>query len=307
MLKTPVAVLIFNRPETTKRILSSVFQARPEKLFVIADGPRTDTDDQGKCEAARSCVDDFDWQCDVVKNYSESNLGCGLRPASGIDWLFQQVDRAIILEDDCLPEPSFFRFCEELLDRYRDEHRVAMISGNNFQLGKRRSEYSYYFSRYTHIWGWATWKRAWQNYDFQMREWQKLRETRWLEDVLQNHSAATFWQNTFDNVGNMRSVWDYQWAFTCWLHDQVAVLPQVNLVSNIGWGEAATHTKDPNNPAAFLATFAMDFPLRHPSAITIDREADNFTFATQFADRPATPFARLRWRLSRAIRGDHTF
>lgn len=306
MLKTPVAVLIFNRPETTKRVLSSVFEARPEKLFVIADGPRTDTDDLEKCEAARSCVDDFDWQCDVVKNYSEFNLGCGLRPASGIDWVFQQVDRAIILEDDCLPEASFFRFCDELLDRYRDEYRVGMISGNNFQLGKRRSEYSYYFSRYTHIWGWATWKRAWQHYDFQMREWQRLRETTWLQDVLQNQSAAAFWQNSFDNVGNMGSVWDYQWAFACWLHDQLAVLPQVNLVSNIGWGEAATHTKDPNNRAAFLATFAMDFPLRHPSAITIDREADNFTFATQFADQPATRFARLRRRLSRAIRGGRT-
>lgn len=303
MLKTPVAVLIFNRPETTKHTLSSVFEARPEKLFVIADGPRPGTDDLEKCEAARACVDDFDWQCDVVKNYSEVNLGCGMRPASGLDWVFQQVDRAIILEDDCLPEASFYRFCEELLDRYQDEHRVAMISGNNFQSGKRRSEYSYYFSRYTHIWGWATWKRTWQHYDFQMREWQKLRETKWLEDVLQNQPAAAFWHNLFDNVRNKGSVWDFQWAFSCWLHDQVAVLPQVNLVSNIGWGEAATHTKDPNNPAAFLPTFAMDFPLRHPSAITIDREADNFTFATLFADLPATPFARLRRRLSRAIRG----
>src|SRR5665648_587346 len=164
-LKTPVAFIIFNRPETTRRVFAEIAKARPTKLLVIADGPRaTHPDDAEKCAVVRAIIDGVDWDCEVLKNYSDVNLGCKRRVSSGLDWVFDTVEEAIILEDDCLPHPTFFRFCEEMLAKYRDDKRIAMISGDNFQFGKKRTEYSYYFSRYTHIWGWASWRRAWDNY-----------------------------------------------------------------------------------------------------------------------------------------------
>lgn len=156
-LKTPVAFLIFNRPDTTRRVFAEIAKARPPKLLVVADGPRADhPDDVEKCAAVRAIIDGIDWDCKVLTNYSDINLGCKRRVSSGLDWVFDTVEEAIILEDDCLPHPAFFRFCEEMLNKYRDDKRIAMISGDNFQFGRKRTEYSYYFSRYPHIWGWAS-------------------------------------------------------------------------------------------------------------------------------------------------------
>src|SRR4030095_1100293 len=135
-LQTPVALLIFNRPETTARVLAEIRNARPAKLLIIGDGPRPgEPADAERCLAARAAAANIDWGCEVLKNYSDVNLGCGQRPASGLDWVFQNVDRAIIMEDDCLPHPTFFRFCDELLEHYRDDERVMTVSGNNFQYG----------------------------------------------------------------------------------------------------------------------------------------------------------------------------
>jgi hypothetical protein len=230
-------------------------------------------------------------------NYSEVNLGCGLRPASGIDWVFQNVEEAIILEDDCLPHPTFFQFCDELIDRYREDERVMMISGNNFQEGKKRTSQSYYFSRYPHTWGWATWRRAWQYYDFDMKLWPELRETPWLLDTLGHEEPAAYWRATFDSLGSTPDVWDYQWTLTCWARNGLAILPSVNLVSNIGWGADATHTKALDNPAANLPTEAMRFPLDHPARIVPNRAADLFTFEKHFAGWTPNLYRRLRRRV----------
>jgi len=187
-------------------------------LLVIADGPRADQPGEAdNCLAARKVVEKVDWDCEVLTNYSEVNLGCGLRPASGIDWVFQNVEEAIILEDDCLPHPTFFQFCDELIDRYRDDERVMMISGDNFQEGKKRTSHSYYFSRYAHTWGWATWQRAWRFYDFDLKLWPELRETNWLLDTLGHEEPAAYWRATFDSLSNTSDVWDYQWTFACWI------------------------------------------------------------------------------------------
>ena len=154
MTSTPVAFIIFNRPDTTKRVFAEIAKARPPKLLVIADGPRADHPaDVEKCAAVRAIIDGVDWDCEVLKNYSDVNLGCKRRVSSGLDWVFDTVEEAIILEDDCLPHPTFFRFCEEMLEKYRDDKRIAMISGDNLQFGRKRTGYSYYFSRYPHIWG----------------------------------------------------------------------------------------------------------------------------------------------------------
>lgn len=297
-MKTPVALLIFTRPETTARVFDEISKARPPKLLVIADGPRADRPGEAeKCAATRAVVEKVDWDCEVLRNYSEVNLGCGLRPASGISWVFQNVEEAIILEDDCLPHPTFFRFCDELLGRYRDDERVMMISGNNFQNGKTRTSESYYFSCYPHSWGWATWRRSWQLYDFEIKIWPQLRETSWLLDTLGDEESAAYWRTTFDSLSGRSDVWDYQWTFACWAQSGLAILPNVNLVSNIGWGEHATHTKTADNPAGNLPTEAMTFPLSHPTYLVRNREADQFTFEKHFAGWTPNLYRRLRRRV----------
>ena len=162
-LRTPVALLIFNRPDTTERVFNAVAKARPSKLLVVADGPRDSRPGEAaRCEQTRAIIKRVDWDCEVITNFADRNMGCKLRVSSGIDWIFEQVEEAIILEDDCLPDPSFFRFCDEMLERYRDNERVGMVSGGNLQFGRHRGTGSYYFSKYTHIWGWASWRRAWK-------------------------------------------------------------------------------------------------------------------------------------------------
>ncbi|HEY3027476.1 MAG TPA: hypothetical protein VGJ55_15105 [Pyrinomonadaceae bacterium] len=297
-LKTPVAFIIFNRPETTARVFAEIAKARPSKLLLIADGPRADRPGESeKCAATRAVVEKVDWDCEVLRNFSEVNLGCGSRPASGINWVFQNVDEAIIIEDDCLPHPTFFRFCDELLARYRDDERIMMISGNNFQDGKKRTSESYYFSRYAHTWGWATWRRAWQLYDFEIKLWPQLRETLWLLDTLGDEESAAYWRATFDGLSKTPDVWDYQWTFTCWAQNCLAILPNANLVSNIGWGEDATHTTDWNNSAANLPTEPMQFPLNHPAYMVRNREADDFSFQNHFGGRAPTLSRRLRGKV----------
>src|SRR3954453_1153033 len=165
-LETAVALLLFRRPEETARVFERIREARPRKLFLVADGPRpgNEEDAQG-CEQARAVVERVDWPCDVVRDFADENLGLKKRIPRGLHRVFGEAPEAIILEDDCLPHPSFFRYCAELLERYRDDERVMMISGDNFQGGRRRTPDSYYFSRYVHSWGWATWRRAWQHFD----------------------------------------------------------------------------------------------------------------------------------------------
>jgi hypothetical protein len=278
-LATPVAFIIFNRPETTARVFAEIAKARPAKLLLIADGPRADhPEDAAKCAATRAVVQRVDWPCEVLTNFSEANLGCKARPVSGLNWVFENVSEAIILEDDCLPHPTFFPFCEELLERYRNNERIMAVSGNNFQRGKLRSENSYYFSRYTNSWGWASWRRAWSHFDIEMKRWPELRGTSWLREVLGDSAAAKYWHGLFDKLiaGEMAGVWDYQWNFSCWAKDGLSITPEVNLVSNIGFGSDSTHTDDASSSIANMPTFPMKFPLRHPEHVVRNYAADQF-------------------------------
>jgi hypothetical protein len=299
--RAPVALIVFNRPDTTARVFAEVARARPAKLFVIADGPRTErSDEAGRCQAVRDIVQRVDWPCELITNFSEQNLGCKRRLSSGLDWLFSQTDEAIILEDDCVPHPDFFRFADELLKRYRDDQRVMMISGDNFQFGLRRSDDSYYFSRYTHIWGWATWRRAWRLYDHRMSRWPELRAKGWLFDMLKDRVAADYWTRIFDDTFSERiSSWDYPWTFSAWVNNGLTVLPGVNLVSNIGFGGNATHNLNPWNRFASLPAEAMRFPLAHPAQVDRQQEADEFTQRKMYT-RPL--WRRLAGQVLRALR-----
>jgi tetratricopeptide (TPR) repeat protein len=288
-LKTPVCLIIFNRPDTTETVLEAIRQAKPPKLLVIADGPRTDRPGEAeKCAAARAIINRVDWDCEVLTNYSDTNLGCRKRVSSGLDWVFDLVEEAIILEDDCLPHPTFFRFCEELLERYRHNEQVMVISGDNFQFGRKRTEYSYYFSRYNHCWGWATWRRAWGHYDNEMKLWPEVRDGNLLGDILQDTQAVSYWSYIFQSVYGGFSSWAYPWTFSCWIHNGLTILPNVNLVSNIGFGQEATHTTVINT-FANLPTEALSFPLQHPPFVIRDAQADDFTEQIMFSGTWSKP------------------
>ncbi len=181
--KSPVAFLVFNRPETTRKVFAEIARTRPPKLLVVADGPRRDQPGESdRCAEVRRIIEGVDWDCEVLTNYAEENMGCERRVSSGIDWVFANVDEAIFLEDDCLPHPSFFRFCDEMLKRFRNNDKIMTICGDNFQFGSRPSSFSYYFSRYCHIWGWASWRRAWNFYDVRISHWPELKKSGWLDD-----------------------------------------------------------------------------------------------------------------------------
>jgi hypothetical protein len=295
-LQVPVVVIIFNRPGATRRVVNAIAEVQPRQLFVIADGPRTDrAQDASLVAAARAVIDGVDWECEVHRCYSEVNLGCHVRIATGLDWVFDQVDQAIIVEDDCVPDRSFFSYCEELLARYQDDARVQMISGCNVVGAK--TTYSYHFSRCYHIWGWATWSRAWTQYDEGMALWPRLRETDWLEDRLGDSKGARIAHLFFDAAYSREMPqWDFYWAFNGWLRDALSVMPSVNLVKNIGYGAEATHQRDAGHPFANLPAEAMAFPLRHPPDIEVFQDADRAIWEATFALFPQ--FQRRRpWAL----------
>ena len=299
-LRTPVAFIIFNRPEPTARVFAEIAKARPSKLLIVADGPRADIRGEAEnCAATRAVVDRVDWDCKVLTNFSEINLGCKHRLSSGLDWVFSQVEEAIILEDDCLPHSSFFPFCQELLERYRDDQSVIAISGDNFHAGRKYTRYSYFFSRYPHIWGWASWRRAWQHYDVAMADWASLRETNWLDELLANKTDALYWRNVFNTVWLDRiDTWDYQWLFRCWARNGLSITPEINLVSNIGFGANSTHTGTNDTRMANLPVGEMQFPLSHPPAVLRQPEADEFESKNIFRSRGAGFYARARRKLS---------
>jgi hypothetical protein len=283
-LNTPVAFLIFNRPHTTERVFAEIARARPPKLLVVADGPRSNRPgEELLCTQTRAVVERIDWDCEVLTNFAEQNMGCKKRIASGIDWIFTQVPEAIILEDDCLPEPSFFRFCEEMLIRYRDDERVGMVSGGNLQFGRRRGNSSYYFSRYTHIWGWATWRRAWQHYDRDIEQWPAFRQEGWVQQLFDRPGEQLYWEQSFELVhGGKLDTWDCSWTFASLLRGMLQIVPNVNLISNIGFGADATHTHVVGEHAN-MPTAPIEFPLTHPQFLLANTEADRFISEEQIA------------------------
>lgn len=292
-LNTPVALLIFNRPDTTERVFNAIANARPPKLLVVADGPRPQREGEAElCAKTRAIINRVDWDCEVITDFADSNMGCKRRVASGIDWIFEQVEEAIILEDDCLPDPSFFRYCEEMLTRYRDNERVGMVSGGNLQFDRQRGSGSYYFSKYTHIWGWATWRRAWRHYDRDLTLWPVFRDQGLLTQCFETSGEQEYWRNSFQWVheGSL-DTWDVSWTFTAITHGMLQVVPNVNLISNIGFGANATHTHVVGVHAN-MATQPIEFPLIHPTFVLADIEADRFIAQDQLAPS----FIKRKWR-----------
>ena len=294
-LRTPVVLAIFNRPDTTTKVMEQIRKAKPSEFLIVADGPRPGIEGESeKCAAARAIATRVDWRCRVLTNFSDDNLGLRPRIQTGLDWVFEQVDEAIILEDDCLPHPTFFRFCDEMLERYRDDGSIMSISGSNFQSGTENPDASYYFSRYPHIWGWASWRRSWRLYDADLNAWPELRETPWL-DALEDRNAARYWNYLFQKTYDGMNTWDYQLMFSAWQHECLSIAPSVNLVSNLGFRADATHsTNGIGSEYAEIPVEPMRFPLIHPDRVVRDKAADDFVEQTVFSGN-----------LTRLLRGLH--
>jgi hypothetical protein len=271
--QVPLVFIIYKRPEQTLQVFRVIREVKPTKLYVIADGPKNHDDTQ-KCYQTRKIIDAVDWECDVKKNFSETNMGLHNRVVSGLDWVFKQEETAIILEDDCLPDTSFFYYSEDLLERYKNDTRIGIISGDLFIKGQEY-ENSYYFSNFPHIWGWATWKRTWENYDSSMKEWPRFRNLRWLTEKTGSEYYARIWLNIFNSVHQQKiDTWAYQVVFMLWTQSQFSIAPNRNLVSNIGFGADSTHTKDASDRFSLMPSEKMVFPLVHPHLICRDLDND---------------------------------
>jgi len=276
-LTTPVAFLVFNRPETTARVFAAIREARPQQLLVVADGPRPERpDDLQKCAEVRRIVEQVDWPCEVFRNYSEINLGCKHRPISGFDWVFDIVEEAIVLEDDCLPDPTFFRFCQDLLQFYRNDERVMMICGTNL-LGswKEYQPQSYHFTHYDWVWGWASWRRAWRHNDANISLWGDQETKDRIKNILKSDKYYKLRAMTFELAYRNKVVaWDYQWACSRLIQRSLAIAPSVNLVANLGYGIDATHTIVLDEELSSIATGKATFPLLHNNSFIPDMEYD---------------------------------
>jgi len=306
MITPPVLFVIFNRPDTTALVMEAIRAVRPERLYVAADGPRERNGDAARCEEARRIATEVDWPCELNTLFRNRNLGCGRAVSGALDWFFEHEEEGIILEDDCLPSHSFFRYCAELLERYRHDKRIMCISGNNFQT-KNVTPYSYYFSRYSHCWGWATWRRAWALYDFDIARRIDFRQLGHLEAWSDGDpSFGRYWVDISEQmVRGEIDTWDYQWLFSCWTQHGLTCLPVRNLVTNIGVGPDATHTTDVNGRAACLPLKELDFPLGHPPLVVRHVEADRFTHLHHFGVRQnydcrkSATFATIRQLIKR--------
>ncbi|WP_207477611.1 tetratricopeptide repeat protein [Arenibaculum pallidiluteum] len=274
-MDTPIALLVFNRPDVTAQVFARIAAQKPRTLLVVADGPRADRPGEAElCEQTRRIATAVDWDCRVLTNFSDTNLGCGLRVSSGLDWVFETVDRAIILEDDCLAGPDFFRFCEEMLDRYADDPRIGVISGNYHLSEDFRPPGSYFFSRYPFIWGWATWRRTWRHYDWRVARLAEA-EREGVLDNLFDPPVAHYWKAIFRRIqADPHFTWDYQLSFALMAQGLLNIVPSVNLVSNIGFARPdATHTPH-DSPLANRPCGTLPAELEHPAFVVANREAD---------------------------------
>lgn len=282
--KSPVLFLTFNRPETTAMVFEEIRKARPGRLYVSGDGPRHGVhSDLTLVEETRKIATQVDWPCHVETLFRESNLGCKAAVGGAISWFFQKEHEGIILEDDTVPHPDFFLFCDSLLEKYRNETRVSAITGGNFQNGEVRGDASYYFSRHPHVWGWATWRRAWLFYDPLIEFWPRLRKSKLFKNLFSSRREMRYWTNIIESVhkGRQTTTWDYPWMASVFSRNGLVATPRVNLVSNIGWGSNSTHTKDESSPFSRMRVEPIGI-IKHPSEIVQDTHADRDTFDHRF-------------------------
>jgi hypothetical protein len=287
MFQTPILLIIFKRPDTTQAVFERIRAVKPRYLFVAADGARNE-EEKIKCELTRRIIEQVDWECEIKTYFEDTNWGSGRMPARAISWFFAHVEQGIILEDDCVPDMSFFPYCENLLIEYAHDQRVSMISGTNLLGQWKPAEYDYYFSRMGSSWGWASWRRAWHFFDFELSEWKKPQAKKAVERVFGAIFPKTAYQSFFfqiysgvydrtvAHVEQKKAIswWDYQWSFAQMIHGFLVIFPHVNLVSNVGFGENATHTLQNDSLLSNLNACKINIPLAKNIFMTPENEYD---------------------------------
>lgn len=272
--EVPVALVVFKRVELAEKMLACLEKIRPRQLFVISDGARkTVAGEQEQVDAVRALFDEVSWPCEIYRNYAGENMGCDARVPSGIDWVFEQVDRAVILEDDCIPTNDFFRFAEETLQRYEDHPEVMMVAGSNYMQGYEMPDCCCFSAR-VYTWGWATWKRAWERYCGDESVWNEIQKDGTLAKIYP-YRIRNFVKKELDHYYELgKCPWDYLWWVSCMKYQGLCAVPKVNLISNEGFGEGATHTQDPG--AYDSRTYELEYPLKYPEKIERDHKIDKY-------------------------------
>jgi hypothetical protein len=288
------------------QVFEAIRQAKPKQLFVAADGPRAGKEgEKERCEEARKIATAVDWDCEVKTLFREENIGCGRGPAEAITWFFEHVEQGIILEDDCLPAQSFFRFCEELLDRHSYEDKIQAISGTNLLTKWNRNNESYFYSINAGFWGWATWRRAWKKFDVAVPEWNDKTTRALFESFFTNLAHRDIYikslNEAFEKEGNV-SWWDYQFIFSRIITSSFGIIPNINLVANLGFGNNATHTFDSNSELAKLPINEIEFPLNPPKALIIDWGYDSIYSSRFYPESSASSLqSKIKGRLRNII------
>ena len=286
-LNTPILFVIFNRPDTSQKVFDRIKEARPKQLFVAADGPRTNNaNDLIYCKKTREIINQIDWPCELNTLFRDQNMGCGLGVSGAISWFFSQVESGIILEDDCLPDSSFFTYCQELLEKYKENSDVFLISGTNMQNGNKRGEGSYFFSNYCITWGWASWRRAWEHFDYEMPNVDVALRNGTLNHFFQSKNEKKYWKEKLAEVKMFDGyIWDYQWFYAVWKNKGIGITPNINLVFNLGFRNNATHSFLHDSIREPLVLESIQFPLVHPK-YKVDKIADKFTFNNALSHSP---------------------
>ncbi|NTW45584.1 MAG: nucleotide-diphospho-sugar transferase [Candidatus Moranbacteria bacterium] len=286
-MKKAVLLVIFNRPETTLKVLQAIRAVRPSRMYVASDGARENIEGEKELvERVRKLViDGIDWECEVHTLFRDKNLGCGKAVSGGISWFFEHEKDGIILEDDCLPHEDFFRFCETLLDYYSDEKRVWHISGNNFNK-KFRSSASYYFAQIEHCWGWATWADRWQSFEYHIKDHKELN----YKEAFARQEVAKYWSDIFQKMEKEQdNVWDYQWTYAILKEKGLCINPSKNLVSNIGVYGVHYSGDDPH---LNLPTYEMG-EILHPRRLELNMKEVEWTYENTFGLKKKTLFRRI--------------
>ena len=278
-MHTPILLIAWRRPHTLRQVIDAIRPVAPTRLYVACDGPNPERPGEAEKVAATRAVieNEINWTCQIERLYSDTNQGCRLGVSRAISWFFELVEKGIILEDDCVPHPAFFSYCTTLLELYQHDTRVWCISGSNFQNGQLRGDGSYYFSRYNHCWGWASWRRCWQHYDGNLKKWPALRISGLMKTAFEDPVERRYWSGIWQRlmVEGKPNTWDYQWTFTCFANNGLTALPNTNLVTNVGFGEDATHTTGASINTSISE--GID-PNQQPTFLLRDTAADRYTF-----------------------------
>lgn len=292
MIKSPILLITFNRSDTTQKVFDVIKKVKPSKLYVFNDGPRLGNNKDLKArKEIKDIIKQVDWKCKLFTNFSEKNLGCGLGVSGAITWAFETENKLIILEDDCVPALSFFDYCDYCLEKYKNNNRVMQVAGNNYTENNNYTNDDYLFSKYGHIWGWATWKRAWVNFDYEMKEWPIFRDDKNLINITNSKQEHDYLRNIFNSYyDDRKKPWAIRWLFVKIKMGGISIVPRINLVNNIG--DIGTHSK-----VKFKYHVNLDDPLeirKEPLFVLCNKQYDEYHFKNHINNKKSVLYRAYR-------------